>query len=198
MQKLIAISGSQGSGKTVLCNALVERGFAVVSRKTSRSILNDWGTTLDQVNSNPNLTIRFQDEILKRKRADDLELLQNNSVVITERSFVDLFVYALVSLGASNRFSNWLDEYFEQCVEAQRIYTNTVYLTAGHFKVQHDGVRGSNTHYSRMVDVTMQDFIKQFNQKTKSSFHILDTPVLETRLDKILTIASNEEVRDVV
>lgn len=188
MSKLIAISGSQGSGKTVLCNALAQSGYTVVTRKTSRSILNDWGTTLDQVNSNPGLTIRFQDAILSRKQLDDLELLQTNPVVITERSFIDLFVYALVALGASNRFSAWLDEYFERCVEAQKIYTNTVYLTAGYFKVEHDGIRGSNGHYSRMVDVTMQDYIKQFNQRAKSSFHIIDAPVLETRVSKVCKI----------
>jgi len=43
---LIAISGSQGCGKSTVLKELKDRGYNVTERKTARSILNDWGVTL--------------------------------------------------------------------------------------------------------------------------------------------------------
>ena len=68
---LIAISGSQGSGKTTTLNVLASKGFSTVNRKTSRSILTDWNVSLHEVNSNPELSVKFQYELIKRKQADE-------------------------------------------------------------------------------------------------------------------------------
>ena len=76
---LFAISGSQGSGKTTVINELKNRGFPVVERKTSRSILEEWGVTLSDVNNDRPLTVKFQDEILKRKREDEHEAVNDTS-----------------------------------------------------------------------------------------------------------------------
>lgn len=174
----IAISGSQGSGKSTLISALQKQGFAVVERKTSRSILSDWGVTLREVNSNPALTTKFQDEILSRKLADDTS--STNQTVITERSFVDLFTYALIALGKDNQYSRWLEQYYTRCCEAQRMYKAVVYLTAGHFNVEHDGVRGSGLHYSRMVDVVMRDYGSSMT--SSAVWYELDEPNIDTRV----------------
>jgi len=62
---LVAIAGSQGCGKSTVISHL-QKDFVHVERKTSRSILNDWGVTLNEVNTNPDWTIRFQVEMVKR------------------------------------------------------------------------------------------------------------------------------------
>jgi len=64
---LVAISGAQGSGKSTVIHELEKAGHPVVTRKTSRSLLSDWGKTLDQVFSDTDLTVQFQDELLRRK-----------------------------------------------------------------------------------------------------------------------------------
>ncbi len=154
---LIAVSGSQGSGKTTLLNELKKRGNNIIERKTSRSILSDWGVTLQQVNNDHDLTIKFQEEILSRKYYDERGPDLSREVWFTERSYADLFTYALVSLGKDNSYSDWLSDYYRRCAKLQKMYGSVIYLQGGLFAVEHDGVRGSNPHYSRMVDLVMED-----------------------------------------
>lgn len=152
---LIAISGSQGTGKSTLLAAL---SYPQITRKTSRSILDEWGVTLSQVNNDRELTVRFQEEILKRKIEDEKDAVASPEMFLTERTYADLFVYALVAIGKDNEYSDWMNDYYKRCVEAQRSYCRVFYLTAGHFKPVNDGVRAINEHYSRMVDLTMYEY----------------------------------------
>ena len=156
---LIAISGSQGSGKSTVINTLKDRGYPVVEGKTSRSILEEWNVTLSQVNNDRELTVRFQDEILQRKINDDTEMAKDPSrIVFTERTLADFFTYALVAIGKDNEYSEWVNDYFDRCVKAQQIYSHNFYLTKLN-KTEHDGVRGSNQHYANMVDVVMKSVL---------------------------------------
>jgi predicted ATPase len=162
---LFAISGSQGSGKSTVIKALEERGFPTVERKTSRSIMDEWGVTLSQVNNDRELTIKFQDRILTRKMEDEREAAEDVSrIYFTERTYADLFTYALVAVGKDNEYSDWLNEYYKDCCEAQMTYNANFYLPSGRFNIEHDGVRGSNDHYVRMVDIVMKDVATRMNK----------------------------------
>jgi predicted ATPase len=154
---LIAVAGSQGSGKGTILAGMAERGFKTIERKTSRSILDEWGVTLDQVNNDPELTMQFQSRISDRKLEDEREALESDEIYLTERTHADLFTYALVTLGKLNTYSTWIDLYYQTCAEHTRRYHHIIWVPGGMFPVKHDGVRGSNQHYSRMVDVTMLD-----------------------------------------
>jgi len=162
---LFAISGSQGSGKTTVINALRERGFPIVERKTSRSILEEWGVTLSEVNNDRDLTVKFQDEIISRKQADEQEAVWDVSRIwFTERTYADLFTYALIAIGKDNEYSDWINGYFEHCQMLQSTYAHNFYLPSGVFACEHDGVRGANKYYARMVDVTMRDVLDRMSQ----------------------------------
>jgi len=162
---LVAISGSQGSGKSTVLNKLEEMGHNVVSRKTSRSILTDWGVTLQEVNNNHELTVKFQDEILQRKRLDELPYENDKELWFTERTFADLFTYAVITLGKDNEYSDYIDRYFEACKKCQQLYSRVFYIEGGMFEVEHDGVRGSNQFYSIMADVSMRKFTWMMTSK---------------------------------
>lgn len=180
---LITVSGAQGSGKSTVLSAIEQLGYPVVQRKTSRSILSDWGKTLDQINDDPELSILFQDEVLIRKQTDELDAVEAHGYVFTERTYMDLFVYALINLGKFNEYSDWLDSYYLRCAEAQKSYTNVFYLQSGLFNVQADGVRGSNKHYSRLVDLVMYDYTK--SSTPADSFVLIDVPGVDQRVDII-------------
>lgn len=184
---LFAVAGSQGSGKSTTLNALKEKGYNIIERKTSRSILDDWNVTLQEVNNDPALTIRFQDEITKRKRIDELSAIHSDDIWFTERTHSDLFTYAVISLGKDNQYSAWLDEYYEKCDLYNEAYMKAFYLTAGHFNIEHDGVRGSNQHYSRMVDAAMLDFTKQMMHNDSGySLEVVNNSDLDMRVNQIL------------
>lgn len=184
---LVAVAGSQGSGKSLTLHhlSLAVGEFSVVTRKTSRSILEEWGVTLQQVNNDPKLTLQFQEIILRRKSDDEAIGTYSNSTWLTERTYADLFTYALISLGKDNDHTDWLDTYYQQCLEACQTYDYVFYLKGGHFTVEHDGVRGSSPYYSRMVDLTMLDITKQMIHPSRLS--IIDVPDLSQRISIIKT-----------
>lgn len=155
---LIAISGSQGSGKSTTLEAIKKAGYGVIERKTSRSILNDWGVTLDEVNANPDLTTKFQDEITKRKWIDEMAAVADSNVYFTERTHMDLFAYALVAIGHDNKYSDWLNQYYKTCFAHTQVYHHVYFLPNGCFEVEHDGVRGVNKHYSAMTNTMMERY----------------------------------------
>ena len=174
---LIAIAGSQGTGKSTLIDQLP---YKKIERKTSRSILADWGVTLSEVNNNRPLTIKFQDEVLKRKQEDEAVAVSSFDVYVTERTFADLFVYALVAIGKDNECSDWLNEYYERCKQAQQRYTGVFFLEGGHFKPVDDGVRAVNQHYSWMVDAAMKEYTSRM---TDIGYNSITTPHIHTRVD---------------
>ena len=166
---LFAISGSQGSGKSTVLKSLKEKGFPIIERKTSRSIMNEWGVTLSEINNDRDLTVRFQDEILQRKIDDDKDATKNPALItFTERTLADFFTYALIAIGKDNEYSDWIDEYYKRCLWAQQAYNHNFYLTQIS-KLEHDGVRGSNKFYAKMVDVVMRDVTSQMYKDSCNS-----------------------------
>lgn len=181
---LVAISGSQGSGKSTVLQELETLGFNTIKRKTSRSILKDWNISLAEVNSDPTLTTRFQDEIIKRKANDEVGAVKSKELYFTERTYADLFTYSLVALGNNNLFDVWLNKYYNLCLKHCQTYSQIFYLTAGFFNPAADGVRGSNIHYSRMVDLTMLDITTDMVPNYKLS--VIKKSDLEQRVNLIM------------
>lgn len=187
---LVAVSGSQGSGKSWILNEIDKLGLNTIKRKTARSVLLEWGVTLNDVDDDLNLRVKLQEEISKRKYEDEIDAAQSEHLYYTERTHADLFTYALVSLGKNNEYQDWLNEYYKTCMRYNvELYRLVYYLRAGHFNVVHDDVRGSNIHYSRMVDLVMLDITQQMVHNSKLT--IVETPDLEQRVN-IITEQSNQ------
>lgn len=190
---LIAISGSQGSGKTTLLSEIKQQEYIVTERKTSRSILEEWGYTLEQVTNNFDLLIKFQEEILNRKYFDELMTIKNNpnKIIFTERTFADVFIYAAFSGGKDNANSDWIDDYFKRCLRYNQIYDMVYYLSGGYFMVKNDGVRGINAHYSKMIDMCMKQYTIDMTHPSK--LNIINNPNLIERVELILNQVSYKE-----
>lgn len=182
---LLSVAGSQGCGKTYTLTELYKQGYQVIERKTSRSILSDWGVTLAEVNNNPDLTIKFQEEILVRKLEDEAYAVNSSDVWFTERTFADIFTYSLVALGKDNEYNEWLNGYYEKCKSAQETYGAVFYLHAGHFQPVNDGVRGINQHYSNMVDLVMSRYTGVMTPQ--HNLCVIDTPYIDERVSIIAT-----------
>lgn len=180
---LIAVSGSQGCGKSTTLAHLKLLGLNCIERKTSRSILLDWGVTLEEVNSEPSLTKSFQEEILLRKQNDEAEYVNSDEVWFTERTYADLMAYYLAVSGSYNGFSDHLDDYYMKCIKLQSTYSDVFYIKAGFFAPEHDGVRGSNMHYSRMIDAVMLDITRQMTHCSRLT--VIDVANIYQRISMI-------------
>ena len=184
---LIAISGSQGSGKSTVLKELKKHGHHIVERKTSRSVLKDWNVSLEEVNDDPHLSRNFQAELTDRKHLDEVMAIGLDEICFTERTHADLFTYALINLGKFNDHSDWLNEYYSTCMMYQSEYSLVFYLAGGQFHIEYDGIRGSNQHYGRMVDLTMFEFTKQMTHPSK--INVIDVLDINDRTNMILSQA---------
>jgi predicted ATPase len=195
MLRLIATTAAQSTGKTTLLNSLNQNhGHSVVARKSSRSIQSEWNVTLDQINSDNELTIKFQNEILRRKLADDMDTYDEvqcrytplqSPLLFTERSPVDLFTYALLALGRVPRLSSWVDDYYTQCVESISAYDHIIYIEGGKFPAVAEEQRAStNLHYTKLVDTTMRSYYDEMVPKNKQI--IISTTDLNERCEQVL------------
>ena len=182
---LISIAGSQGSGKSTVLKALNDAGYNIVERKTARSILTEWGVTLDAVNQDPDLKMSFQEELVTRKSTDEVELAYSEEIFFTERTFADLFTYALIAFGQYNRYDEWIDRYYKACKEGCNNYSRVYYLeSCFSHNIEDDGVRSINQHYSRMVDVVMLDVTKAMVGNDR--LNVIDVEDIDKRVNHII------------
>lgn len=163
---LVAISGSQGSGKSTIIHELKRLGYDVITRKTARSILDAWGTSLEDVYKDFDLNQAFHEELVRLKYADELESIISDKIIFTERTYADIFTYALISFGQHNKYDKWLDNYFKKCKEHCQNYDHVFYIKSNFLiGVENDGVRSINEHYSRLINLSMFDNIQQMIEK---------------------------------
>lgn len=193
---LISISGTQGSGKTTILNEIKRLGYNVIERKTSRSILADWAVTLDQVYNDRELSIKFQNELLARKMADELDAISSEQLWFTERSYADVFAYALITNGWANGASDWLDQYYLECKSANKMYGTVFFVKPFQLdqNQEADGVRGINKHYGRLVDTTIYNTLQRMSYDEahfRSNFELkeIESPHIEERVRLILRVS---------
>lgn len=181
---IVSISGPQGTGKSTVVKTLEELGYNVIPQKTSRSILNEWGFTLNQVNSVNFLTKRFQEEVIKRHTENVAEQLASTDIYIQERSMADIFSYALNILGPFNQHDEFINDYYEQCKKLQQQYAYVIYLAGRpNSTVADDGVRSTNRHFTHAIDLLIRNYINEFNVNDNVLY--VETPVHEYRIDLI-------------
>lgn len=192
---LIAVSGSQGCGKSTVLSKLKENKHTIVERKTSRSILREWKVDLSTVNNDSELLMKFQDEIIARKFEDEKKHIGTSprNIVFTERTYADLFTYAVAVLGRDNKHNDWVNAYYSKCMLYQaQAYSYVFYLRGGLFPVAVDLIRGSNHHYSKMIDLTMIEYTQQMTAPAKLTF--INTANINDRVDiiqqQVYTIAN--------
>lgn len=169
---LIGLSSSQGQGKSTVLSSLGEEGYDVISISTARTILSEWGVTLSDLEMDPNLRIKFQDRLIK-DHYTALEAALCVTPWFVERTFADIFTYTLMSLGAFNEYSAWLDEYYEKCKEYQNIFDAVILLEGREASdVENDGVRSTNEHFVKVVNNRINYYVYDMAKSEDSIIHI--------------------------
>ena len=161
---LVAICGSQGSGKSTILRELNKCGYPTLEGKVARSILQDWNIPIQEVYNDVELTRNFQEEILTRKYREEQCFINSDAKIsFVERTFADLFSYALLNIGRMNVHTEWLDSYYEQCKMVQQEYDLIFYLPSNMFSIEADGVRSTNGYYGRCVDFILQHYLQEMS-----------------------------------
>ncbi len=183
---IITLSGSQGQGKSTVLASLEAAGYGVIPNKTARSILSDWGKTLEEVYSDKPLTVAFHEEIIKRHDELCSRYYSSNDVMFIERSYADIFSYALAVLGPYNQYSQWLNEFYDKCSQLQSKFSAAIYLTGRDYTPEVDGVRSVNVHFTRAIDLSIQRYLKEFRDATQThKVLVVNTPDHDKRVEEI-------------
>lgn len=159
--KVVGLSGAQGGGKSSLLIELQARGWRLDQFRVSRAVQAQLGwETLDNVMSSPQTMMEFQEEVFRQKYNHDLTLsvqlehefepvsrenifaianpehLQRNSIVLTERTFADIWAYTSLwtwkfheqgklTFDESLKF---LTSYTKKCADAQNLIYSAVMI----------------------------------------------------------------------
>ena len=187
---ILGISASQGQGKSTVLSSLKEEGYEVIRSQTSRQILQEWGISLSDVDNNPKLRQKFQEEIIDKHYAVLKGHVECDEVFFIERTFADIFSYTLLSMGVYNEYSEWLNCYYNRCVEYQKLFSKIFFLTGLNFnKVEYDGVRSVNSHFSSVVETTIKSYLLKMENDNgiyqNGQVVIVNSPIHEDRLEMI-------------
>ena len=140
------------------------------------------------------LKVKFQDELYKR-HCDALDQVFGEDeldVFLVERTFADIFNYALVSVGPFNDYSEWLSEYFNRCMEAQQRYFSKVVLLSGrNYVPENDGVRSINQHFANLTNYVIHYYTRVFFMQRSEDVINISDPELDARVDQLLEICTN-------
>ena len=187
---IIGISGSQGQGKSTLIKAATEnnRRFSAHDVQTSRNLLKRWDITLGEVNAYMPLKIKFQDQLIEDHIRTLRLINQSSGIHLVERTFADIFTYAVLSVGPFNEYSEWLSDYYNQCKEAKLEYFDRViYLNGRVYTPESDGVRSTNPHFANLADMCIYRYSKEFSARVVT----ISNPHLTARVNVL-----NESLRE--
>lgn len=187
---LIGISSAQGQGKSTVISSLSEAGYRVIQSQTSRAILEEWNTSLAEIDTKPELRMEFQDEIFNRHHDLIKPFAESSEVYFVERTFSDIFTYTVISLGLYNEFSDWIETYYSRCKNAQGLFSGICVLS-GLDQIESDGVRSINRHFAELVSDRIKHYTIDMQFNGDKNVLLLNEPDHNKRLERILHFVSN-------
>jgi len=211
MTILIAFSGTHGTGKSSTIKRLVEMYPDSISEdvfKVSRECQKLLGyEKLSEAYETPDRMMQFQELILSEKRKSDYSYLISppSSVVLTERSYLDIAAYTnewvnrliknyLMNANEQIELKYWYENYRRRCSEYMHLYSGLIVVHPLTFtEFEHDPNRADfesrdNIHNFIMDELVGSDFMNgTFNLSTitlqKPIYH-LKSDILENRVAK--------------
>lgn len=132
---VIAISGTQGSGKTTVLNELQKNGYAIDTYKVSRAVQEELKSqALTEVTGSFEVMKQYQELVFKRKYERDMSLKNTGGLILTERSFIDIAAYASLWLAkiidsGEQVDTEWGLAFTRKCKDAQlEVYGGAVMI----------------------------------------------------------------------
>ena len=162
---LVALSGAQGQGKSTILASLKDEGYNTLDVRTSRNCLKDINMSLSDVMKHAPLMASHQIRVINRHYETLQMYSEMESLYFCERSFADIYAYALLVLGPHNEYNDWLVHFHEQCLEYQKeVFHSVIYLAGNHIKTEDDGVRSTNMEFGKIVDSIIYQKLQIFSE----------------------------------
>jgi predicted ATPase len=187
---LIAVSGTQGCGKSTLISELCNRypSIEMVPSQTSRKVIAKFGITLEQIYNNKDMIASFQVEVLAQKIADDAEYYKSDKLYIIERSYADLLAYTVANLGSVNKYNQFVQDYYDTCMKFQQRYLHNFFIKGEKFQIQNDNVRPVNNQFAKMIELYLHDCVSTTSHTIITSIDQRVDEIYQALLNKGITL----------
>jgi nicotinamide riboside kinase len=191
---IIAVSGSQGVGKSTLLNKLSCLDYAVDRFSVSRSVQKKLNySALSEALSSYEIMKDFQEEVLTTKLGHDALLKSKctGDTMFVERSFYDILAYAETW---SKRFpsskpqiENWLSGFKTACCLNQEIYDAVIFIDTNDKVIfEHDKNRGDKASQKEH-----NDRLKELCSLGKTPYIIIEESDIEVRVREAINFVDS-------
>lgn len=186
---IVSISGAQGQGKSTTLASLQLGGLNIIELKTARSVLSEWNIGLPEIYADRVLAMKFHEALIVRHDENCAPYYNQDDVFFMERSYADIFAYALAVTGHFNDCSEWLNQFYDKCSALQSKLSGVIYLSGRVYTPEEDGVRSTNIHFSKVIDLSIENYSREFanNTHTHRVYHV-SRPELSSRVNVIRDI----------
>ncbi len=197
---IVAISGTQGCGKTTTINQMIELRYKADNFSTARYVQDLFKvSSLNEILSKPYEVIKsFQQAILEVKFERDSYHAQSSDYFVVERCFADIFAYAsmwyIEDLGKPEEdrilYQSWVNSDFkEACFSHQREIGYEVIMLGPLPTFEADPKRAAENSRFRVHEL-IGDFLVEHDARTGTPFTFIpNTDKLERE------ILVNEEMK---
>jgi nicotinamide riboside kinase len=179
----IAFTGSEGSGKTTLINALADVLQVAKTTNVVREAVKEMG--LDKppaFGTNKQLTMDFQSWLLKKRMVREKFILEP---FLADRSSIDMFSYTLSHLAREDDMQHFLNEYYIQCIDyARTMYEFHFFVPSGRIPLVADGLRNTQPNNARLMHFIMLGML----QEHAIPHHVIQSVTLQDRIDEVLQV----------
>lgn len=146
----IAITGSQGVGKTTLAQMFVKKSPQFKLLPEAARLAVEAGFKLDKKAS-------LETELWLIGKQIELEQTGGDKWV-ADRCFIDLVAYIQYLFWRNDKV---MDIVWRLATKRFRMYDLVIYLPAGEFDIEDDGVRLVDKRFQRGIDILIQEILKK-------------------------------------
>lgn len=181
---LFSICGPSSCGKTTLCNDL-KKYYSVIGNQYAREVMEFMNLTVDEISTSKENIKKFQEKLLEYKRQIEFVKTHNSAVYITERSYIDLFIYYYLHLESQEGIkledvSKELDSYYIRCLEYSLSFYKKIFYLSSIPNLEDDGVRIINRDFINKQKELFESIFSRSVFKNKV-FYISTPNLLERR-----------------
>jgi thymidylate kinase len=167
-KKIIAISGTHGTGKTTVAYSLC----SIMKKKGHNVVVMDELAREAPFDINRAAGDKTQIWLCCKQITKELEYSEHYEYIITDRSVLDAYAYGLTLTK-----NDWIFKHLENYLVAHiKTYYKSLFLldpSAFTFNVE-DGVRDTDPDFRLMVHNTLEDLFKKHNIEYHHTFNTVD------------------------